>query len=85
MTGRINVTAQIANSTVTPRMQYAEIHPKLTSDGRFPRDFVAPKRVEDFLTMDSTAPFPSPPCIFFPYPNFPNSVILMNADAHSAD
>ncbi|CAG8956761.1 hypothetical protein HYFRA_00011150 [Hymenoscyphus fraxineus] len=51
---RINLTVQIANSGVTPRMPYAEIHPKLSvEDGRYPRDFDYPRRIEEFLVMES--------------------------------
>jgi hypothetical protein len=46
--------AQMANSIVTPQMHHAEIQPKLsTANGQFPRDFELPKRVEEFLVMDS--------------------------------
>ncbi|KAF4621912.1 hypothetical protein G7Y89_g14431 [Cudoniella acicularis] len=52
---RINLTAQLANSSITPRMLYAEIHPKMTSDGRYPRDFDVPRRVEEFFALEGTA------------------------------
>jgi len=36
-------------------MSFAEIHPKLSvENGQFPRDFELPKRVDEFLMMDST-------------------------------
>ncbi|EPE26182.1 hypothetical protein GLAREA_02094 [Glarea lozoyensis ATCC 20868] len=51
---RINLIAQIANNAVTPRMQYAEVHPKLsTIDGRYPREFDTPHRIESFLAADN--------------------------------
>lgn len=51
---RINLTVQIANNGVTPRMQYAEIHPKLSViDGRYPREFDVPRRVDELLAMES--------------------------------
>jgi hypothetical protein len=54
ISSRINVIAQIANATVTTRMLYAEVHPKLSLiDGRYPRDFDVPRRVEELLNMDS--------------------------------
>ncbi|KAG9237488.1 hypothetical protein BJ875DRAFT_481237 [Amylocarpus encephaloides] len=53
---RVNVAVQIANNSVTPRMLYAEIHPKLSpNDGRFPRDFELPRRMDEILSMEITA------------------------------
>jgi hypothetical protein len=46
--------AQIANSLASPMNFNKEVIPKLSSsDGRYPRDFDLPKRVEEFLTMES--------------------------------
>lgn len=57
--------AQMANSIVTPQMRHAEIQPKLsTANGQFPRDFELPKRVEEFLVMDSMT---SQHSIFLPH------------------
>jgi len=39
---------------VSSRQLYAQIHPKLQDDGRYPRDFETPKMVEQFRAMDGS-------------------------------
>jgi hypothetical protein len=50
--GRVNLAAQIANSSVQLHMASAEVHPKMTPDGRYPREFDLPKRLELVLSAD---------------------------------
>jgi hypothetical protein len=43
-------------------MASAEVHPKMTPDGRYPREFDLPKRLEQVLSADSNSL--SPPLLF---------------------
>lgn len=46
---------QLTNSLVSIRTSlHAQIHPMVQEDGRYPRDFDRPRRVEEFLNMDGT-------------------------------
>ena len=49
---RVNLSAQIANSTVQPGMLSAEVHPKMTPEGRYPREFDVPRRLEQLIAAD---------------------------------
>ena len=65
----VNLGVQLANSIVSPHMIHAEVHPKISDNGvvrgQYPREFEHPRRVEWFLSLDSTlpalfsAPFPT--------------------------
>jgi hypothetical protein len=50
--GSVNIAAQIANNSVQLHMVSAEVHPKMTPDGRYPREFDLPKRLEQVLSAD---------------------------------
>lgn len=56
---RVNLSVQLANNTVSPHMIHAEVHPKISDSGvdrgQFPREFERPRRVEWFLSLDSTS------------------------------
>jgi hypothetical protein len=49
---RVNLAAQIANGSVQLHMASAEVHPKMTPDGRYPREFDLPKRLEQVLSAE---------------------------------
>jgi hypothetical protein len=49
----VNMIAQLANNQVSVRQSYAEIHPKMMSNGCYPREFERPCRVEEMLNADS--------------------------------
>jgi hypothetical protein len=61
MVGSVNLAAQIANSSVQLHMASAEVHPKMTPDGRYPREFDLPKRLEQVLSADGSHSSPLSP------------------------
>ena len=52
---RVNLMVQIANNSISLRNTYAEVHPKMTSDGRYPRGFERPVKVDEVLSFESMA------------------------------
>lgn len=46
----------LVNRGINSRSQWSEIHPKVRSDGSYPKDFLLPKTIEDFKNMDSIFP-----------------------------
>ncbi|KAK5156810.1 hypothetical protein LTR04_005577 [Oleoguttula sp. CCFEE 6159] len=52
MVRRTNLAVHFANERVTHNMRYAQLHPAMCRDGRFPVDFRMPKTVEEVKVMD---------------------------------
>ncbi|KAF2843189.1 hypothetical protein M501DRAFT_994048 [Patellaria atrata CBS 101060] len=52
---RTNLNVQMVNGHITRESRYAQIQPKMCSDGKFPQDFRTARTVEEFRLLDSTA------------------------------
>ncbi len=66
---RTNLAVALANNHIHEKSSYSLIHPMMTRDGDFPRDFQQPKTVEAFRLMEGVyihfLPFrPTPFCRF---------------------
>ncbi|KAI9681962.1 MAG: hypothetical protein M1817_000016 [Caeruleum heppii] len=51
---RQNLAAALANSQIPPRAPYAQIHPMMTSDRRYPNDFSLPLTMNSFRSLDGS-------------------------------
>ena len=50
---RTNLAVSLANQRIHPTSHYAQLHPMMCSDGKFPTDFRSPKTVESVKLLDS--------------------------------
>jgi hypothetical protein len=50
----MQLLATLANNQVDTQMLNAEVHPKVTEEGEWPRDFQLPLTVEEILCFDGT-------------------------------
>lgn len=49
---RQNLAAALANSQIPPRSSYAQIHPMMTSERRYPTDFSLPMTMNSFRSLE---------------------------------
>ncbi|KAF2872203.1 hypothetical protein BDV95DRAFT_606757 [Massariosphaeria phaeospora] len=47
-----NLIVQLVNSQLTPTARYAQLHPMMCSDAKFPPEFRVPRTIEEVRTMD---------------------------------
>ena len=52
---RTNLAAALANGQIRPRASYAQLHPMMTPDGRYPADFSLARTLDSFRSLESTA------------------------------